>query len=176
MQVRGPRHAEPRPGVALVEALGRGPLEKDDLGGAGKVAAVGLGEVDVRGVDAADVADRGEELRRGEGGREAGDEEGAVLVRGDRGRAVALEVRVAALVGGEALDHEVHGGDARGLLVEGAGFHGVEDGVGGWVGGGEGGEGAGWWEWGRGEMGVLLDELVGWEEVCSRGSGLCPDA
>lgn len=104
--LRAAGHGEPAGAAALVEqALGGGPLEEDDLGGAGAVALVGLGGVDVRGVDAAGVADVGEELAGRDVGRQVEDEEGAVLVLRYVGRAVPRQADVAAVVGREARDH-----------------------------------------------------------------------
>lgn len=89
-----------------VEALGGGPLEKDDLGGAGGVAARRLGQVDVRGPDAAGVADGTQQLRRGQRRRQAQDEERAALALGYVGRPVVAQRRVALVVWAEAV-HDV---------------------------------------------------------------------
>lgn len=92
--------------VGGVEALGGGPLEEDDLGGAGGVAARRLGQVDVRGPDAAGVADGPQQLRRGQRRRQAQDEERAALALGYVGRPVVGQRRVALVVWAEAV-HDV---------------------------------------------------------------------
>lgn len=88
------------------EELGRGvALEEDDLGRAAVVLAVGLGRVDVGGVDAARGAhgvDGRDEPVGGQVGGQVDQEEGAVELVGHVGAAVALEVGVAVVRRAEA--------------------------------------------------------------------------
>lgn len=106
----------------------------------------GIRWVNMRRIHAAHVADARQQLVRREVGRQTHQEQAAVGVGGDRGRLVAREVRVAAVVGREAHQHQVVrvvlGEEAAGGAVGGARVHRVvEGGFGSGV--GDGGEVAG---------------------------------
>lgn len=97
--------AEAALSARVVEGPRRGELEEDDLGGAAVVLAVGLGGVDVGGVDApggAHGVDGGDEAVGGEGRRQVDQEEGAVELVGDLGRLVAQQAGVAMVEGAES--------------------------------------------------------------------------
>jgi len=114
--------------VAVVEALGGLPLEEHHLGRACLVAPPNFGPVDVRGVHATDVADGAQQAGGREVRRQTRDEEAAVLVRDDGGRSVAVQGRIAAVVGREAPEQELDG-FAFCHPSMGARLHGTEDAV-----------------------------------------------
>lgn len=92
----------------LVEGLGRRELEEDDLGRAAVVLAVGLGRVDVGGVDASGGAhgvDGGDETVGGEVRGQVDQEKRAVEMVGDVGGLVSQQVGVAMVVRTESQRH-----------------------------------------------------------------------
>lgn len=94
--------------AGLVEGLGRRELEEDDLGRAAVVLAVGLGRVDVSGVDASGGAhgmDGGDEAMSGEARGQVDQEKRAVEMVGDVGRLVAQQVGVAMVLRTESQRH-----------------------------------------------------------------------
>lgn len=87
------------------EAVGRVPPEEDDLGGAAKVATLGLGGVDMGGKDAAGGAhgvDGGHEAVRGQGRGQLDDEDGTVEGIWDIGRSISPDSYVTIVFDAEA--------------------------------------------------------------------------
>lgn len=94
--------------AGLVEGPGRGELEEDDLGRAAVVLAVGLGRVDVSGVDASGGShgmDGGDETVSGKSRGQVDQEKRAVEMIGDIGRLVSKQVGVAMVIGTESQRH-----------------------------------------------------------------------
>lgn len=106
-------HAEAVDGEAslvagLVEGLGGGELEEDDLGRAAVVLAVRLGRVDVGGVETPGRAhgmNGSDEAMSCKGRGQVDQEQGAVELVGDVGRPVAREVGVSVVLWTESQSH-----------------------------------------------------------------------
>lgn len=94
--------------AGLIEGPGRGELKEDDLGRAAVVLAVGLGRVDVSGVDASGGShsmDGGDETMSGKSRWQVDQEKRAVEMVGDIGRLVSQQIGVAMVIGTESQRH-----------------------------------------------------------------------